>query len=149
MTQLQIRTSPSASSVSVADSENLNAESQTSESPEVDSSKPDPDDRDEFASNEAIDRCIKAWHRTFGLASINPEDEEFSLLDEHDDFACEQAAMSFREAMPTLAGYENIRDFIACITYAMLNRIFDGDECQQLLGAAKIAMALLRSQPKS
>jgi hypothetical protein len=149
MTQLQIYTSPSASLVSIAESENLNAESIEAaplkpESPEV-----DPDRRDEIASVRAIDRCINAWHRTFDLASINPEDEELPLVDEDDDFASEQAAMSFREAMPPLAGYENIRDFIACITYAMLNHIFDGDECQQLLGAAKIAMALLRSQPKS
>jgi len=148
MTQLQIYTSPSVSLISVADSKNLNAESQKSESSEVDASNPNPDDRDQFASNEAIDRCIKAWHRTFDLASINPEDEELPLLDEN-DFACEQAAMSFRESMPTLAGYENIRDFIACITYAMLHRIFNVDECQQLLGAAKIAMALLRAKPKS
>jgi hypothetical protein len=48
-----------------------------------------------------------------------------------------------------LAGYENIRDFIACTTYAMLKRILDKGECQQLFGAAKIAMALLRAQARS
>ena len=149
MTQLQIYTSPSASLVSVTDSENLNVKSLEADSSKPESLEIDPDGRDEIASIKAIDRCINAWHRTFDLASINPEDEELPLVDEDDDFASEQAAMSFREAMPPLAGYENIRDFIACITYAMLNRIFDGDECQQLLGAAKIAMALLRSQPKS
>ena len=149
MTQLQICTSPSASSVSVADSENLNVKSPEADSSKPESAKPDPVDRDESDSVQAIDRCIKAWHRTFDLASINPKDEQLPLLGEDDDFACEQAAMSFRQAMPPLAGYENIRDFIACIVYAMLHRIFNGDECQQLLGAAKIAMALLRAQPRS
>jgi hypothetical protein len=32
---------------------------------------------------------------------------------------------------------------------AMLTKVFDQDECRELLEAAKIAMALLKAQPKS
>lgn len=104
----------------------------------------------ENLDNQALDRCIKAWHRTFDLASINPKDETLDVLNEKDTlFAREQGALAFRDAMPLLVGYDNIRDFIACTTYAMLTNIFERDECRELLGAAKIAMALLRTNPRS
>ncbi|MGO8759086.1 MAG: hypothetical protein ACLQG3_13270 [Terracidiphilus sp.] len=128
MTQLQNPSPSAASSVAVAEPEKCN----------------------EIPNNQAIERCIKAWHRTFDLASIDPENDSLTPSDDDDSlFAREQASLSFRDAMPPLVGYENIGDFIACTTYAMLMNIFDNDECQRLLGAAKIAMALLRARPRS
>lgn len=104
----------------------------------------------ENIESEALDRCIKAWHRTFDLASINPKDETLDVLDEKDTlFAREQGALAFRDAMPLLVGYENIRDFIACTTYAMLMQIFSREDSRDLLGAAKVAMALLRTNARS
>jgi hypothetical protein len=104
----------------------------------------------ENLNNQALDRCIKAWHRNFNLASINPRDQSLNFLDVDaaSVFAGEQGALAFREAMPLLISYENIRDFIACTTYAMLTNIFDKDDCRELLNAAKIAMALLRTNPR-
>jgi hypothetical protein len=102
--------------------------------------------------NPALERCIKAWNRTYNLASINPKDESLNYLDEGDQdevFAREQGANGFREALPMLTGYENIRDFIACVTYGMLTMILSQDESRELFGAAKIAMALLRAQARS
>jgi hypothetical protein len=137
MTQLQICSSPSDSSVAAAESEIPQAEPQNLQ-PES-----------ENLNNQALDRCIKAWSRTFDLASINPKDETLDVLDENDTlFAREQGALAFRSAMPLLVGYDNIRDFIACTTYAMLMEIFSRDDSRELLGAAKVAMALLRAQPK-
>jgi hypothetical protein len=130
MTQLQICSSPSANTASTAEPENLKSES-------------------ENRNNESLDRCIKAWNRTYELACIDPKNDSLTPSDEDDNiFAREQGSLAFRDAMPPLAGYDNIRDFIACTTYAMLYRIFHKDECQQLLAAAKIAMALLRTQAK-
>ena len=104
----------------------------------------------ENRNNKALERCVKAWQRTFDLASIDPDDDSLAPPDDDSTyFASKQASLSFRDAMPPLAGYENIRDFIACTTYAMLKRILDKGECQQLFGAAKIAMALLRAQARS
>jgi hypothetical protein len=99
--------------------------------------------------NLALSRCVDAWQRTFDLASDDPDDE--SLSPPRDDstlFAREQAAIAFREAMPPLAGAENIRDFIARIANAILKRIFSKDECAHLYSVAKLALALLRAEPK-
>jgi len=100
--------------------------------------------------NAALDRCVKAWQRTFNLASIDPKND--TLAPPSDDttyFARKQASLSFRDAMPPLSGYENIRDFIACTTYAMLKNILDDDDCKSLFVAARIATAVLKAQPKS
>jgi hypothetical protein len=102
-------------------------------------------------SNPALERCIKAWNRNHDLASINPKHESLSQFDEEDEdeiFARVQGAHAFREALPTLAGFENIRDFIACVTYGLLRDILPQEESRELLGAAKIAMALLRAQAR-
>jgi hypothetical protein len=99
----------------------------------------------ENRNNAALDRCVKAWQRTFDLASIDEDDDSLAPPDNNSTFfARTQASLSFRDAMPPLSGYENIRDFIACTTYAMLKRILDKGECKELYRAAKIAMALLR-----
>lgn len=113
--------------------------------PEPENQEPESDNLD----NAALERCIKAWHRTFDLASIHPDDESLDLVGEEDEFASTHAAIAFREAMPPLVGYENIRDFIACATYGMLNGTLDWDESREFLAAAKIAIALLKAQPKS
>lgn len=139
MTQLKICSSLSDGFVTAAESENPQAESQNLQ----------PESKN--LNNQALERCINAWHRNFDLASINPRDESLNFLDSGTAtvFAGEQGALAFREAMPLLISYENIRDFIACTTYAMLTKILEKDECRELLGAAKVAMALLRAQPKS
>ncbi len=100
--------------------------------------------------NAALDRCRKAWQRTFDLASIDPKNDSLAPPSDNTTyFARKQASLSFRDAMPPLAGYENISDFIACTTYAMLKDILYKDDCQRLFTAAKIALAVLKAQPKS
>jgi hypothetical protein len=110
-----------------------------------------PQSQTEHFDNEALERCVNAWHRNFKLASINPSDDNLHCVEDNDEnvFAIEQAGNAYRDAMPLLLSYENIRDFIACTTYGTLNRVFDLEECRELLGAAKIAMALLKAQPKT
>ncbi len=139
MTKRHNASSSSAGSAETVESEILQPKSKIS--------KPKSGNQD----NEALERCVNAWHRNFDLASINPTDDNLHSLEDNDDnvFACEQGANAFRNAMPILVGYENIRDFIACTTYAMLVKILEQDECRGLLCAAKIAMALLKAQPKS
>jgi mannose/fructose-specific phosphotransferase system component IIA len=102
--------------------------------------------------NAVLERCMKAWNRNYELASISPKHEGLNNCDETNEdeiFARLQGAKAFRAALPMLVGYENIRDFIACVTYAMLIEILSTDECHELFEAAKIAMALLKTQPKS
>jgi hypothetical protein len=47
---------------------------------------------------------------------------------------------AYKNAMPPLHGRENIRDFIACLTHAMLMDYFDGSDATRLLYAAQVAL---------
>jgi hypothetical protein len=50
--------------------------------------------------------------------------------------------------MPPLAGYESIRDFIACAAHGILIDAIPQKRANQLLYAAQVALASLRYQPK-
>lgn len=98
-----------------------------------------------YEGNQAVARCVKAWHRTYGLASIAPGDRRLAPEDQNGNyFAREQAAIAFRDAMPPLCGPENISDFIACVTFGMLKNVFSAAESMRLLEAAKTALSALR-----
>jgi len=102
-----------------------------------------------FQSNRALARCAKAWQRTFELASVTPGDDR--LAPPQNDttfFARDQAATAFRDAMPPLCGQQNVSDFIACVTFAMLKDIFDPDEFTRLLQGANMALKGLGIQSR-
>ena len=50
--------------------------------------------------------------------------------------------------MPLLAGYENIRDFIACLAHGILIDAIPRDKGGQLLYAAQVAMAVIQRDQK-
>jgi len=54
---------------------------------------------------------------------------------------------AFRDNLPPLVGYENVRDFIACIAQAILLNVVDGEEASKLLYAAQIALSAVSKQP--
>ncbi len=84
------------------------------------------------AQNPAVTRCLKAWNRTY----------KESPKKKNDDYEAEKAANeAFRAAMPNLIGIDNIRDFIACIAYGMLNNIITDEQGTKLLYAAQVALA--------
>ena len=49
--------------------------------------------------------------------------------------------------MPTLDGFENIRDFIACTAQAMLLGAITESKGTKLLYAAQVALGTVRYQP--
>ena len=51
--------------------------------------------------------------------------------------------------MPDLAGFENIRDFIACTAHGMIIGAIDSIEGAKLLYAAQVAVGALHHQPKA
>jgi hypothetical protein len=61
--------------------------------------------------------------------------------------AKEAARLTFCASMPMLSGASNIRDFIACVTFAMSLRIIPGNEGAQLLYAAQVALTALTKRP--
>jgi hypothetical protein len=58
------------------------------------------------------------------------------------------AWLAYCTAMPPLTGASNIRDFIACVTYAMMIDIIPGNQGTRLLYAARVAHIALTKRPK-
>ena len=89
--------------------------------------------------NTAILRCLEAY------AIAEQKDKKKGRTDYPGSGA---GAKAFRGAMPPLSGYENIRDFIACVAYGMLIEAIRHNDGSQLLYAAQVATSALRCQPK-
>jgi hypothetical protein len=68
---------------------------------------------------------------------------------QRDTFDATQAAViAYRDAMPSLDGYENVRDYIACVAHGMILGAIDIIEGPKLLYAAQIALGVLPREPK-
>lgn len=102
-------------------------------------------------SNPAVANCAKAWERTYKriLSAVPDEGKD---VDDWEHFAREKAEAAFRNALPPLCGEDNIRDFIACVAYALVNEIILPIVCTDYMEAAKVALSALRAhrgQPNS
>jgi hypothetical protein len=91
----------------------------------------------------AIKRCCAAWQRAYNAYL---ESERGNGTDT--TYAAHQAGPAYRKAMPPLAGYESIRDFIACTAYGILLGAIPESRGNQLLYAAQVALAALHHEPK-
>jgi hypothetical protein len=91
------------------------------------------------ARNAAVRRCVEALSRSL-------EESRKKRRDKYD--TDEYASEAYRNQMPDLSGYENIRDFIACTTNALLFGVIDAIEASKLLYAAQVALSVLRHEPK-
>lgn len=58
------------------------------------------------------------------------------------------SAEAYCAAMPDLSGFENIRDFVACTSYGMVNGLIDAIEGAKFLYAAQVATGILRHEAK-
>lgn len=92
------------------------------------------------SANNAVARCMGAWAGAY-KAERAKHKSNFE--------ASEVAEKAYRDTMPTLSGYENIRDFIACIANAMLIGAIADNKGTKLLYAAQIALTTVRRQPTS
>jgi len=93
----------------------------------------------EPSRNPAVLRCCEASRRAL-LAAKSQGIEGYPLR--------ELEVNAYRDAMPDLAGYENIRDFIACVTHGFVDSIISFSEAPKLLYAAQVALGALRHAPK-
>jgi hypothetical protein len=90
-------------------------------------------------SNAAVSRCILASQRAYNK----------TFAETKNDYEGEKAARkAFVRAIPPLAGYRNIADFIACVTYAMVTEMIYSGDAQNYLAAAKVAIATLAHAPR-
>ena len=98
-----------------------------------------PNAPDRVTDNAAVGRCIRAQQYAFKKA----DDEGES------DFHAETAGnRAFIRSMPPLTGPSNIRDFVACVTYALLTGVIPHRDSTHLLAAAKVALAVVRCESK-
>jgi hypothetical protein len=88
----------------------------------------------------AIARCRQAWQQAFAEYVKKNRRNDGHLVQ---DKAARHAANAYRGAMPPLAGYEGVRDFIACVAYGMLIDAIPADRSGQLLYAAQVALSAL------
>jgi hypothetical protein len=94
-------------------------------------------------SRAAIKRCCAAWQRAYDAFM---EGKQGSSVEKA--YAKHKAAPAYCEAMPTLAGYESIRDFIACAAHGILIDKIPEKKATQLLYAAQVALSSLKQEPK-
>ena len=92
----------------------------------------------EPAANPAVARCCDAFNRTY---KVN------IAINQTKPAAVECAAAAFCEAMPPLVGYDNIRDFIACVAQGILLGAIESSRSSKLLYAAQVALSGARSRP--
>ena len=84
----------------------------------------------------ALRRCCSAWRRTYDAAMAELDGGQYDPI-----FAANDARKSYCNAMPVLNGYQSIWDFIACATYGILIETISAPMGNQLLDAARIALA--------
>jgi hypothetical protein len=94
-------------------------------------------------SQAAIKRCCAAWQRAFDAYLETTDGDSTARV----VAACE-AGPAYCKAMPPLAGYESIRDFIACTAHGILIEAIPQKRANQLLYAAQVALATLYREPK-
>jgi hypothetical protein len=92
------------------------------------------------SANPAVARCVYAWAR------VNKAELAKGRSSSQANSAADRA---YLDALPPLSGDENIRDFIACITQALLADIILESSGTKLLYAAQVAHTTTRSQSKA
>ena len=97
---------------------------------------------DRPAENPAVLRCIRAHNRA--LKKCESRDPGGSPEDAHDE-----GAGAYLRAMPPLVGIKNIRDFIACVTFALIVKIIPPERAENYFGAARVALGAIRCGSKT
>ena len=77
-------------------------------------------------------RCCAAWQRSFDAYMASAK----CIKESNKTFAAIQAGEAYRNAMPLLAGYEGVRDFVACMAHGILIGAIEEDISGRLLYAA-------------
>jgi hypothetical protein len=99
----------------------------------------EPQTSSDDPGKEAIDICMSAWNSAHDERA---EDEDSS------DWERQKAGnKAYLKAVPSLSGYKNICDFIACINYASMTGVVTHNEAAHYLANAKIALSTIYHNP--
>jgi hypothetical protein len=91
----------------------------------------------------AIKHCCAAWQRAYDASMEKSKGNKMA-----DVFAAHEAGPAYCRALPPLAGYKSIRDFVACVAHGILINAIPEKRANQLLYAAQVALATLHHEPK-
>ncbi|HEY1805282.1 MAG TPA: hypothetical protein VGG45_12480 [Terracidiphilus sp.] len=102
-----------------------------------------PDSSELNTGKKAIARCMRAWNYACKKETARHGSNA------NDDLINQAANAAYLRAMPVLAGYKNICEFIACINFASTTGIVTPIEAQHYLTNAKIAISVVCQRPAS
>jgi hypothetical protein len=91
-----------------------------------------------YTENPAVVRCVSAW------AAAYKEAKEKHIIGYE---ASNLASIAYRNTMPSLSGYENTLNFIACVARGILLGVIDGKIGAKLLYAAQVALSAVNRKP--
>jgi hypothetical protein len=97
---------------------------------------------DRPAENPAVLRSIRAYNRAFKRC-LSKDPDATSEDAKNDGRGC------YLRAMPPLAGIKNIRDFIACVTFALITETISQEQAENYFGAARVALGAIRVGSKA
>ena len=99
----------------------------------------EPQTSSDDPGKDAIDVCRSAWN------SAHDEQAEHKGSSNWD---CEKAGnKAYLKAVPSLSGYKNICDFVACINYASMTGVIIHTDAAHYLANAKIALSTIYHNP--
>jgi hypothetical protein len=91
------------------------------------------------SGKEAIDICMSAWNSAL--------DEQAEIKGSSNWDREKAGNKAYLKAVPSLSGYKNICDFIACINYASMTGIIIHTDAAHYLANAKIALSTIYHNP--
>jgi hypothetical protein len=91
-----------------------------------------------YTENPSVVLCVRAWAAAY---------KESRASNKSDYEASKDATLAYRNTMPSLSGYENIRNFIACVSRGILLGVIDGKIGAKLLYAAQTALSAASRKP--
>jgi hypothetical protein len=90
--------------------------------------------------NPAVAQCHQVREQVYRMAMKKKRGGVCALID---------ADEAYCHAMPPLIGYENICDFIACVSYGLLIRALAESTCTSMLYAAQVALSTIAPPSKT
>ena len=113
------------------------SEEEESEEEESEEEETEEEPNDRASEHPAVLRCINAWNHALDKATAEGEDDGDARL---------QARSAYLRSMPPLAGFENVRDYIACVSFAQVSEVIFSFQAESLLATAKVALAAARQE---
>jgi hypothetical protein len=89
--------------------------------------------------NPAVARCHQVWQRVHRIVLKEKQSPVLARV---------AAANAFRDALPALDTYKNIRAFITCIGFGITSGVLFEDCCSGLFRAADLALRADARRPK-